>query len=73
MYATRISLASNALGQLFVLDAGLGRVHVLDRDGTILFHWTLPEGSFDKGQIVVTAGNDAFVLDDDGAVHTYVP
>ena len=60
-------------GQVFALDAGLGRVHVLDRNGTILFHWTPSEGSFDNGQIVVTAGNEAFVLDDDGAVHTYVP
>lgn len=71
--AKPVALATNDLGQVFVLDAGLGRVHVLDRDGTNLFHWPLPERSFDNGQIVVTAGNDAFVLDDDGAVHTYVP
>ena len=71
--ANPVALASNNLGQVFVLDAGLGRVHVLDRNGTILFHWTLSERSFDNGQIVVTAGNEAFVLDDDGAVHTYVP
>ena len=58
---------------MFVLDAGLRRVHVLDVDGTILLHWSLPEGSFVSGQIAVTPGNETFVLDDDGVVHTYFP
>jgi hypothetical protein len=68
-----VALSSNREGQIFVLDSGLRRVHVLTPQGEPLFHWDLPDRQFDRGDIGVTVRNETYVLDNDGTIHSYLP
>jgi hypothetical protein len=68
-----VALSSNQAGQVFVLDSALRRVHVLSPEGEPLFYWDLPDRQFDRGDIGVIARGEAFVLDNAGTIHSYLP
>ena len=68
-----VALVSNNEGQIFVLDSGLRRVHVLTPQGESLFYWDLPDRQFDRGDIGVNVRNEAYVLDNEGTIHSYLP